>query len=127
MAIRGIRGAITVAENNKEEVLKETQVLLKEIIKVNKLKIEDIAAINFSATSDIDAVFPAQAARELGFNYTPLICSKEMDVQGSLKKCIRILMLVNSRKKQQAMIPVYLKEALTLRPDTKKYAGRKAD
>ena len=115
MPIRGIRGATTVANNRKEEIIAATKELLFEIAKRNKLKIEEIASITFTATEDLDAEFPAAAARELGWNETPLLCSREINVPGSLPRCIRILLHVNTGKDQGQMQHVYLKEAVNLR------------
>lgn len=115
MQIRGIRGATTVAANTREEIVAATKELLSEIIKANQLNIEDIASIIFSATQEINAEFPAVAARELGWNDTALLCTSEIDVPGSLPKCIRILMHVNSDKPQKEIKNVYLREAVNLR------------
>lgn len=115
MPVRGIRGAITAKSNSKEEIISATKELLAEIVKSNALKIEDIASIVFSSTKDLNAEFPAAAARELGWNETPLLCTSEIDVPGSLQKCIRVLLLVNSDKKQEEMKHIYLGEAVNLR------------
>ena len=115
MSIRGIRGATTVKNNSKEEVISATKELLSKIVDANQVKICDIASIIFTTTADLNAEFPAAAARELGWNDTPLLCSKEIDVPKSLSKCIRILLLVNSDKKQKELTHVYLKEAVNLR------------
>lgn len=115
MSVRGIRGATTVANNKKEEIITATRELLSEIEKKNQLKIEDIASVIFSSTKDLNAEFPAAAARELGWGETPLLCTCEIDVPKSLPKCIRILLLVNSDKKQNEMKHIYLREAVNLR------------
>lgn len=115
MSIRGIRGATTTKNNSKEEILDATKELLQEILKKNQLKIEDIASIIFTTTKDLNAEFPAVAARELGWNDTPLLCTREIDVPKSLAKCIRILLLVNSNKEQKEIQHVYLREAVNLR------------
>jgi chorismate mutase len=115
--IRGIRGATTVIENNKEEILKETSELLEEIFAQNKLILADIASIFFSVTSDIDQAFPALAARNLGLTDTALLCFNEISVPNSIKKCIRVLIHVNTEKTQSQMKHIYLKEAKKLRPD----------
>lgn len=117
MAIRGIRGATTVKANAKKEILSATEELLKEIVSKNSIKPEDVASIIFSASKDLNAEFPAVAARNLGWIYTPLICTNEIAVPGSLRKCVRVLFHVNSTKKQKDMKNVYLNGALKLRPD----------
>lgn len=115
MPVRGIRGATTVKNNIREEILSATRDLLSEILKRNQLKVEDIASIIFTTTKDLNAEFPAAAARELGWEETPLLCTSEIDVPESLPKCIRILLHVNSDKKQSEVKHVYLREAVNLR------------
>lgn len=117
MAIRGIRGAITVKKNEKDDIAFATEMLLEKIVSLNKLKVEDIASVIFSVTTDLDKEFPAIAARELGWLYTPLMCTIEIPVEGSIKKCIRVLLHVNSEKRQNEMKHVYLEGAQKLRPD----------
>ena len=84
------------------------------------IKIEDIASIFFSVTKDLDAEFPAVAARQLGLSHTPLLCLNEIDVPASLQKCVRILCHVNTPTPQSDIRHIYLKEAKSLRPDTVK-------
>ncbi|KYO64533.1 chorismate mutase [Thermovenabulum gondwanense] len=117
MKIRGIRGAITVNSNSKEEIINSTKELLREMIEKNQVDIEEICFILFSATDDLDAAFPAQAAREMGMKYVPLLDFSHMKVPEDLKRCIRILMVFNSDKKPEEIKHVYLKEAKRLRPD----------
>ena len=117
MATRGIRGAITVKKNVKDAIVFATEMLLEKMISVNKVKVEDIAAVIFSVTGDLTKEFPAIAAREMGWLYTPLMCTNEIEVEGSLKKCIRVMMIVNSEKTQAQMKHIYLDEAKKLRPD----------
>lgn len=101
--------------NDKKDILAATKELLSEIVKSNQIKVEDIASVIFSATKDLDAEFPAAAAREIGWDETPLLCTKEIEVPGSLEKCVRILILVNSDKTQKEIKNIYLKEAVNLR------------
>ena len=117
MATRGIRGAITVKKNEKDAIVFATEMLLEKMISVNKVKVEDVASVIFSVTADLTKEFPAIAAREMGWLYTPLMCTNEIAVEGSLKKCIRVMMLVNSEKPQSQMKHIYLDEAQKLRPD----------
>jgi len=117
MATRGIRGAITVKKNEKDAIVFATEMLLEKMISVNKVKVEDIASVIFSVTADLTKEFPAIAAREMGWLYTPLMCTNEIAVEGSLKKCIRVMMLVNSEKPQAQIKHIYLDEAKKLRPD----------
>lgn len=115
MTIRGVRGATTVKENSKEEILAATKELLTEILKANQFKVDDIASIFFTVTNDLNAEFPAAAARELGWNDTALLCSTEISVPASLPKCIRVLLHVNSSKPQKDINNIYLKDAVNLR------------
>jgi chorismate mutase len=115
--VRGIRGAISVSNNTKGEIISSTRTLLIKMIGLNKIKVGDIASIIFSATKDLDAEFPAIAARKLGWKNVPLLCTYEVDVPGSLSRCIRVLMHVNSKKSQSAIKHVYLNDAKKLRPD----------
>ena len=115
MALRGIRGAITVANNAKEEIVAATKELLQKLQAANELEINEIASIIFSATGDLNAEFPAVAARELGWNDTPLLCARELEVPGSLAKCVRVLILVNTEQEQTEIHHIYLRDAVNLR------------
>jgi len=113
---RGIRGAITVSANNKESILAATEELLKEMAQANSVKVDDIAAIFFTTTSDLNAEFPASATRELGWpSNLALLCGHEMNVPNDLPRCLRILMLVNTEKGPEEIIHVYLGEAKKLK------------
>jgi len=117
MLVRGIRGAITVNSNTKEEIIEITKELLVAIQGENNFKIEDIVSVFFSVTPDLNAAFPAQAARELGWNKVPLFDLQEIDVPGSLPRCIRILIQINCQKSQPEIKPCYLRGAKILRKD----------
>lgn len=117
MAVRGVRGAITVAENTKEEILQASRELLEEIIQRNGLAPDDIISVLFTATNDLDAAYPAVAAREMGWTGIPLLCAAEMHVAGSLRRCIRVLIQVETRLARDEVRHVYLREARVLRPD----------
>lgn len=119
MAVRGIRGAITVQEDNATEVLQATRELLEEIIKQNEVESQDIASIIFTVTQDIKSIFPAEAARSMGFNLVPLMCSLEIGVQGSLPLCIRVLVHLNTEKSQAEIKHLFLRDASKLREDLK--------
>ncbi|NLA85625.1 MAG: (d)CMP kinase [Clostridiales bacterium] len=116
MKTYAVRGAITVKENNREQILMQTRFLLEELMKKNAIKIQDIISIIFTATSDLNTEYPAVAARELGMTSIPLICCQEMNVVGSLSKCIRVLMHVQFSE-ERILTPVYLGKAAILRPD----------
>lgn len=117
MLVRAIRGAITVPENTKEAILEGTRELLLKIINRNNIKKEDLISMIFTMTSDLNAVFPAVAAREIGLTDVPLMCSNEIEVPGSLKNCIRVLVHLNTDKENSDIDHVYLKGARVLRPD----------
>ncbi len=114
---RSIRGAIDVSENTRRCILERSRELLQTILSENDVDVEDVIAILFTATADLDAIYPAHAARELGFTETALMCMQEMHVVGSLEKCLRVMVLWNSVKKQNEMRHVYLGQAARLRPD----------
>ncbi|KAB2333681.1 chorismate mutase [Bacillus mesophilum] len=116
--IRGIRGATTVDENSEKLILEETEMLLKEIIKENKLEAEQVASVLFSVTEDLTACFPAKAMRAIdGWKYVPVMCTREIPVPESLSLCVRVMMHVNTSKSQQEINHIYLRNAISLRPD----------
>jgi chorismate mutase len=116
-SIRGIRGATVIKKNSKADILSATIDLLEQMTSLNNVRVDDIASVIFSVTKDLNAEFPATAARKLGWTMTPLLCSYEINVPGGLKKCIRVLMHVNTNKAQRAIKNVYLGKAKKLRPD----------
>ncbi|MFK2824210.1 chorismate mutase [Bacillus sp. B190/17] len=119
--MRGIRGATTVKENNEQEMIDCTEILLKEMIEQNHLQPEDVCSVFISVTNDIDAAFPARALRQLpGWEYVPVMCMSEIPVPGSLAQCIRVMMHVNTTAAQQEVQHIYLEEAVKLRPDLQK-------
>lgn len=116
MRIKGIRGAITVRENCEKEIIAKTKELLSAIMEANDLTIDRIISITFTATKDLDAVYPAVAARELGMTEIPLLCCQEMYVEGSLSRCIRMLVYAYLKVEKKPR-HIYLEEAIRLRPD----------
>jgi chorismate mutase len=120
MWCRGIRGAITAQENTEEAIIAATKELLHNMIKVNEVEISDIACILFTTTPDLNAAFPAAAARELGWTQVSLLCGHEMNVPGSLSSCLRVLVLFNTDKKNEDIVHVYLGGAETLRDEGEK-------
>lgn len=115
--VRGIRGAITVRENCSAEIIQAAQELMEEMTDANGVQLEDIAVVLFSLTSDLNDVFPAEAARRAGWKNVPLFCCREIDVPGALNRCLRILILTNTRLKQNEIKHIYLREAKILRED----------
>ncbi len=116
MYCRGIRGATTVERNDREEILSATTELLQLMIRRNDLQTEDVASAIFSLTEDLDAEFPAVAARLLGWTNVPLMCSREIPVPGSLSKCVRVLLHVNTTRGLAEIQHVYVRGAVDLRP-----------
>ncbi|MFZ5597681.1 MAG: chorismate mutase [Bacillota bacterium] len=117
-AARGIRGATTVERNHPDDILEATRELLGEIVKENGFDTDDIASAFFTVTADLNAEFPATAAREfLGWTHVPMLCGNEIDVPGRLKKCIRVMVIVNTDKSQKELKHVYLRGATVLRKD----------
>jgi chorismate mutase len=116
MYCRGIRGATTVERNNREEILAATTELLQLLIERNELQTEDIVSAIFTMTEDLNAEFPALAARALGWTEIALMCTREIPVPGSLGKCIRILLHVNTERSVSDMQHVYIRNAVNLRP-----------
>ena len=112
-----IRGAITIEENTKECIWRNTELMLAEIMNRNGLSADDIISVVFTATRDIDAAYPAVALRKMGITEASLICMQEMYVKGSLEMCIRVMVTINTDKAQKEMQHVYLKGAVVLRPD----------
>lgn len=112
-----IRGATTIVKDEKNIVLDATKELLEKIIKENNVNIDDIVSIIFSCTKDIKSQYPAEGARQMGINRASLMCLQEMYVEGSLDKCIRILMLVNGDKSQKDVKHIYINGAQILRMD----------
>ena len=118
MMNRGIRGATTVTRNDEQEIVQETLRLLEEMVRRNELQPEYISNIWITMTQDLDATFPAKAIRQLeGWDLVPLMCSVEIPVQGSLPRCIRFMVQVNTDKSQSEITQVELNEAKGLRPD----------
>lgn len=113
---RGIRGATTVERNDKETILAATKELLQLLIEKNDLHPEDVASAIFTTTADLDAEFPALAARYLGWTEVALMCTREIPVPGSLGMCIRILLHVNTTRSSSEIQHVYIRGAVNLRP-----------
>jgi len=121
MSLRGVRGATTVNHDQADEILEATRELLQAILQDNPdMQPEAISSAIFTSTPDLRAAFPARAARDLGWREVPLIDAQEIDVPGGLPLCIRVLLHWNTDLPQVAIRHVYLRQAVTLRPDLKK-------
>lgn len=117
MMIRGVRGATTVESNSPEAILDATKELLAAMIKVNEIDRDLVASAFFTLTQDLNAEFPAVAARQMGWTDVPLLCGHEMNKPGALPMCLRILLHVNTEKPAKDIKHVYLRGARVLRPD----------
>ena len=115
--VRAIRGATTVESNTKSDIINETKVLLTKLIEENNLEYDDLISAIFTVTRDLDEEYPAVAARQIGWKHVALMCANEMEVKGSLEKCIRVLVNFNTNKKNDELKYVYLNKAKILRPD----------
>lgn len=119
---RGIRGATTVDRNTRESILEAACELLTEIVRANDVEADDVASVIFTTSPDLNAEFPALAARQMGWTDVALLCGHEMNVPGSLPMCLRILLHVNTEKRAKEIVHVYLKGAKVLRPE---FQGRR--
>jgi chorismate mutase len=117
MACRGVRGATTVEADTKEDILSATRQLLALMIRLNGIESTDVGSAIFSTTVDLNAEFPALAARQLGWLDVALLCTHELDVPGSLRMCIRVLVHWNTDKPLDEIKHVYIRGAEKLRPD----------
>lgn len=117
MWCRGVRGATTADANTREDILSATRQLLALMIRQNGIHKEDVASAIFSTTHDLNAEFPALAARQLGWLDVALMCTNELDVPGALGRCIRVLIYWNTEKAANEIVHVYVKGARGLRPD----------
>ncbi len=116
--MQGIRGATTIEQDDREQVFAAVRELLQAILTANPdLRSVDIASAIFTVTEDITSAFPAAAARQIGWEAVPMICTREIPVPGSLPLCIRVLVHWNTQKSQAEVHHVYLRDAQSLRPD----------
>lgn len=117
LVCRGVRGATTVRTNTREDILRETRRMLALMIRLNDIHAEDVASAIFTTTRDINAEYPALAARQLGWLDAALLCGHEMEVPNGLPHCIRVLVHWNTTKIAKDLQHVYIGEATRLRPD----------
>lgn len=118
MPVQGVRGATVALENQPESILAETRRLLDAILEANpSLKVSDLASLLFTTTADLNATYPAQAARQMGWTNVPMMCMQEIQVPDGLPLCIRVLLHWNTELNQDSIQHVYLGKAASLRPD----------
>ncbi len=116
-AVRGVRGATTVSANERGAIVAATRELLEIAVRLNALVPQDVASVWFTSTPDLDAEFPAFAARQIGWIDVPLICAREIPVQGALERCVRVLIHWNTDRLQAEVRHVFLHGARILRPE----------
>lgn len=127
LVCRGVRGATTVEVNTAEAILAATSELLQRLIQANEIEQENVASVLFTTTMDLNAAFPAVAARELGWTDIALLNAHEMAVPGALPRCIRILLHLNTPRSAREIRHIYLRDAIKLRPDLVGQAGGWSD
>ena len=113
--LRGLRGATTADANTKSAIVSATSELLAELVSSNELDLDDVAAAFFTTTQDLNAEFPAVAARKLGWTQIALMCGHEMAVPDAQPMCIRVMVLLNTDKRPDQLDNVYLRQAVNLR------------
>lgn len=116
-ACRAIRGATTAEANTAEDILEATDELLQTVLALNEMTADDLVSLIFTTTTDLNATFPAVAARKMGLDQIPLMCSHEMDVPGALDRVVRVMIHVNTDKPASEIKHVYLRRATVLRPE----------
>jgi len=117
MQVRGVRGATCAAANSKEAIVNATRQVLLRMVADNAIQPDDIASVFYSTTRDLNAEFPAIAARLLGWTDVPMMCMHEMEVPGSLPMCIRVMIHWNTDRRPAEIRHVYTNGAERLRPD----------
>ena len=116
-ALRALRGATTVDEDTTEQVTERVLTLLETMLERNGVHHDDLVSIIFTATDDIHSVFPAEAARAFGLGDVPLLCARELDIEGATPRCIRLLLHLTTERSREELRHVYLEGARGLRDD----------
>jgi chorismate mutase len=116
-SVRALRGATTVDADTPDDVERRVKALLKELFERNDLAHDDLISVIFTATEDITSVFPATAARAFGLGDVPLLCARELSIEGATPRCIRLLMHIESTLRRDQLHHVYLEGARNLRDD----------
>jgi chorismate mutase len=117
LALRALRGATTVDEDTREQIHERVKALLAELFERNGLEHDDLVSILFTATDDLHSAFPAEAARAFGLGDVPLICARELDIEGGTPRCIRLLVHLTTERARDELRHVYLEGARGLRDD----------
>ena len=116
-AVRALRGATTLDADTTEQMEERVQALLREMIERNAVHHDDIISIVFTATDDLTSMFPATAARTIGLGDVPLLCARELSVEGATPRCVRVLAHVSTDRPRRELLHIYLEGAKTLRDD----------
>jgi chorismate mutase len=115
--VRALRGATTLDRDEREHLLERTQELIHTLFERNGLGEDDLVSIVFTATGDVHSAYPAEAAREAGITHVPLLCARELEIDGGIPRCIRLLVHAYTDRPVREMRHVYLHEARQLRTD----------
>ena len=116
---RGVRGAIQVEANDRASILAAAERLMRAVIENNRLQAEQAAAVFFTVTADLNAVFPAEIRSRIGWSLVPFLCAQEIPVPGSMSGILRVLVLFETAMRQEEICHQYLGAAQALRPDLK--------
>jgi chorismate mutase len=115
--VRAIRGATTLDVDERPHLIERTQELISALFDRNGLREQDLISIVFTATDDVHCAFPAEAAREAGITHVPLLCARELDVEGAIRHCVRILVHAYTARTPYELRHPYLHGARQLRTD----------
>jgi chorismate mutase len=116
-SVLALRGAITLDRDERDHMVERVQRLLTEMLQRNSVRHDDLISIFFTATPDLHSAFPAVAAREMGLGDVPLICAQELDIEGAMQRCVRVMMHLNTPFQRDELRHVYLEDARSLRDD----------
>jgi chorismate mutase len=117
VAVRAVRGATQLERDEREHLLERVAEMVLDVMRVNRLEVDDFISVVFTATSDLHSEFPAYAARRLGFTEVPLICARELEIEGSMARVVRMLAHVETDLSRADVTHVYLHGAASLRRD----------
>lgn len=117
MRVRAIRGATTLEVDERDHLIERTQEMIQAMFARNGMTEDDLVSMVFTATMDINSAFPAEAAREAGFVHTPLLCARELEIDGGIERCIRVLVHAYTDRSPTELRHVYLHQARQLRTD----------
>ena len=117
MAVRAVRGATQLESDDREHMLDRVAEMVGDVMTANGLEVDDVISVIFTATSDLVSEFPAYAARQLGFSDVPLVCARELEIEGSMPRVVRLMAHVETQLQRDEVTHVYLHGAAALRRD----------